>query len=112
MTQEREGEFLMLGLAVIESWFPILSIVAMSYIGALHTYTYSLLIALVFFIILMVKRDRFKELKEQSSLQRPALDQFLDHFAFYFSLYRNAIHYCRKYGSDHLLTVTLFLLLL
>ena len=59
MTKEREGEFLMLGLAMIESWFPILSIVSMSYIGALHTYTYSLIIALVFFIAIMFKRDRF-----------------------------------------------------
>ena len=45
MTKEREGELLMLGIALVESWFPIFSIVAMSYIGALHTYTYSLLIA-------------------------------------------------------------------
>ena len=76
MTQEREGEFLMLGLAVIESWFPILSIVAMSYIGALHTYTYSLLIALVFFIILMVKRDRFKELKNKAAYKDLLLTSF------------------------------------
>ena len=41
MTKEREGEFLILGLAVLEFWFPILSFVAMLYIGALHTYTYS-----------------------------------------------------------------------
>ena len=42
MTKEREGEVLMIGLAILESWFPILSIVSMSYVGALHTYTYSL----------------------------------------------------------------------
>jgi len=76
MTREREGEFLMLGLALIESWFPILSIVAMSYIGALHTYTYSLLIALVFFIILMAKRDRFKELKNKAAYKDLLLTSF------------------------------------
>ena len=76
MTKEREGEFLMLGLALIESWFPILSIVAMSYIGALHTYMYSLLIALVFFIILMAKRDRFKELKNRAAYKDLLLTSF------------------------------------
>ncbi len=76
MTKEREGEFLMLGLALIESWFPILSIVAMSYIGALHTYTYSLLIALLFFIIIMAKRDRFKELKNQKAYKDLLLTSF------------------------------------
>ena len=76
MTKEREGEFLMLGLALIESWFPILSIVAMSYIGALHTYMYSLLIALVFFIIIMAKRDRFKELKNRAAYKDLLLTSF------------------------------------
>ena len=63
MTKEREGEVLMIGLAILESWFPILSIVSMSYVGALHTYTYSLVIALVFFLVLMYKKNSFKELK-------------------------------------------------
>lgn len=76
MTKEREGEFLMLGLAVLESWFPILSIVAMSYIGALHTYTYSLIIALVFFIAIMYKRDRFKELKNTDAYKDLLLTSF------------------------------------
>ena len=76
MTKEREGEFLMLGLAVIESWFPILSIVAMSYIGALHTYAYSLMIALFFFFIIMLKRDRFQELKNRDAYKDLLLTSF------------------------------------
>lgn len=63
MTKEREGELLMLGLTLLESWFPILSIVAMSYVGALHTYMYSLMIALFFYVAIMYKRKRFSELK-------------------------------------------------
>lgn len=76
MTKEREGEFLMLGLALIESWFPILSIVAMSYIGALHTYAYSLVIALFFFLIIMLKRDRFKELRNRDAYNDLLLTSF------------------------------------
>jgi len=76
MTKERQGELLMLGLAMIESWFPILSIVAMSYIGALHTYMYSLMIALVFFIIMMFKRNRFEELKNKEAYKDLLLTSF------------------------------------
>ena len=76
MTKEREGELLMVGLALLESWFPILSIVSMSFIGALHTYTYSLLIALVFFIAIMYKRDRFKELKNKEAYKDLLLTSF------------------------------------
>ena len=76
MTKEREGEILMVGLAILESWFPIFSIVSMSYIGALHTYTYSLLIALAFFIIIMFKRDKFKELKNKEAYKDLLLTSF------------------------------------
>jgi len=76
MTKEREGEILMVGLAILESWFPIFSIVSMSYIGALHTYTYSLLIALAFFIMIMFKRDRFKELKNKEAYKDLLLTSF------------------------------------
>ena len=76
MTKEREGELLMVGLSILESWFPILSIVSMSYIGALHTYTYSLLIALVFFIVIMYKRDKFKELKNKEAYKDLLLTSF------------------------------------
>jgi len=76
MTKEREGELLMGGLAILESWFPILSIVAMSYVGALHTYTYSLVIALVFFIVIMAKRNRFVELKNKDAYKDLLLTTF------------------------------------
>jgi len=67
MKREREGELLMVGLSILESWFPILSIVAMSYVGALHTYMYSLVIAFFFYMAIMYKRDRFKELKNRAA---------------------------------------------
>ena len=76
MTREREGELLMLGLTVLESWFPILSIVAMSYVGALHTYMYSLVIALFFYIAIMYKRKRFSELKNKAAYKDLLLTTF------------------------------------
>lgn len=76
MTRERQGELLMLGLSVLESWFPILSIVAMSYVGALHTYMYSLIIAFFFYMAIMYKRDRFKELKNRAAYKDLLLTTF------------------------------------
>jgi drug/metabolite transporter (DMT)-like permease len=82
MTREREGELLMLGLTVLESWFPILSIVAMSYVGALHTYMYSLIIAFFFYVAIMYKRDRFKELKNRAAYKDLLLTTFWITFIF------------------------------
>ena len=82
MTKEREGELLMLGLTVLESWFPILSIVAMSYVGALHTYMYSLIIAFFFYMAIMYKRDRFKELKNKAAYKDLLLTTFWITFIF------------------------------
>lgn len=82
MTKEREGELLMVGLSILESWFPILSIVAMSYVGALHTYMYSLVIAFFFYIAIMYKRDRFKELKNKAAYKDLLLTTFWITFIF------------------------------
>ena len=76
MTRVREGELLMVGLSILESWFPILSIVAMSYIGALHTYMYSLVIAFFFYMAIMYKRKRFQELKNKNAYKDLLLTTF------------------------------------
>ena len=82
MRKEREGELLMVGLSVLESWFPILSIVAMSYVGALHTYMYSLVIAFFFYMVIMYKRKRFEELKNRAAYKDLLLTTFWITFIF------------------------------
>jgi len=82
MTKEREGEILMVGLSVLEAWFPILSIVAMSYVGAIHTYMYSLVIAFFFYMAIMYKRERFKELKNKAAYKDLLLTTFWITFIF------------------------------
>lgn len=77
MSKEREGELLMLGLSILEAWFPILSIVAMSYVGALHTYMYSLIVAFFFYMALMYKRKRFGELKNRAAYKDLLMTSFL-----------------------------------
>lgn len=66
----------MVGLSVLESWFPILSIIALSYIGALHTYALSLLVSLVFFLVIMVKKNLFLELKNRAAYKDLLLTSF------------------------------------
>ena len=76
MTKEREGELLMVGLSVLESWFPILSIISLSYIGALHTYAFSLLVSLFFFLAIMLKKKLFIELKNRDAYKDLLLTSF------------------------------------
>lgn len=82
MTREREGELLMIGLSILESWFPILSIVCIGYVGALHTYMYSLIIAFFFYVGLMYKRKRFAELKNKDAYKDLLLTTFWITFIF------------------------------
>jgi drug/metabolite transporter (DMT)-like permease len=76
MRPEREGELLMVGLSLIESWFPIVSILSIASIGALHTYGYSMAVALVLLFILMIKEKRFDELKNRKAYRYLLLTSF------------------------------------
>lgn len=76
MTKEREGELFMLGVSVFESWFPILSIISLSAIGALHTYALALLISLIFFVFIIFKKQLFKELKNKEAYKPLILTSF------------------------------------
>ncbi|MDA7816847.1 DMT family transporter [Sulfurimonas sp.] len=76
MTKEREGELLMVGLSIMESWFPILSIFALAYISPMHLYAYSLFISLIFFLIIMYKKNLFVELKNRDAYKDLLLTTF------------------------------------
>ncbi len=76
MTTQREGELYMLGLALLEAWFPILSIVAIGHIGALHTYAFSLLASILFFVIVMIRKNLFVELRNPHAYKDLLLTSF------------------------------------
>jgi drug/metabolite transporter (DMT)-like permease len=60
LADQRSGERFAFGLTIIEAWFPVLAVLAVSSLGGLHTYFYSLIIAVcILFIIHFVKRKRF-----------------------------------------------------
>lgn len=76
MTKQREGELYMVGLALLESWFPILSIVAIQQIGPLHTYAFSLFASLFFFLFIMIRKNLFEELKNRAAYKDLWLTSF------------------------------------
>ena len=55
MTREREGELFVLLLCVLESWFPILSIIAIALVGALHSYAIIIAIATIALLALLFR---------------------------------------------------------
>ena len=76
MTTQREGELYMLALALIESWFPILSVVAIKQVGPLHTYAFSLLVSLGFFLVVMQRKNLFVELHNPKAYRDLLLTSF------------------------------------
>ncbi len=76
MTKEREGELYMMAMALLESWFPILSIVAISHIGAIYTYAFSLLVSLPFFLVVILRKKLFYELKNSKAYKDLLLTSF------------------------------------
>ena len=76
MTKEREGEVLMIGVSLFESWFPILSIIALASIGALHTYALALLTSLLFFGVIIFKRKLLSELNQPKAYRALILTSF------------------------------------
>ncbi len=76
MTQEREGELYMIGVSLFESWFPILSIISLSSIGALYTYALSLFISLFFFAFIILKKSLLHELRNVSAYRPLLLTSF------------------------------------
>ncbi len=67
MTKEREGEFYAFLLGILESWFPILTIWAIAYVGAIHTYAYAIVVAILFFLILAWKHGTLGRLLDKNA---------------------------------------------
>lgn len=67
MTKEREGEFYAFLLGILESWFPILTIWAIAYVGAIHTYAYAIVVAILFFLSLAWKHGTLGRLLDKDA---------------------------------------------
>jgi drug/metabolite transporter (DMT)-like permease len=68
MTRQRQGELFAVILSLLESWFPILSLVAVGTIGALNTYFFVVLIATIVLIFLLKFKEGFDGLFDKEAL--------------------------------------------
>lgn len=62
MTQEKEGEILMVIVSILESLFPIISIFSIVLIGAIYSYAFVLVIATFILTFLLIFKKQFKSL--------------------------------------------------
>jgi drug/metabolite transporter (DMT)-like permease len=68
VTRQRQGELFAVLLSLLESWFPILSLVAVDTIGALNTYFFVVVIATAVLIALLKFKEGFGGLFDKEAL--------------------------------------------
>ncbi|WP_345989205.1 DMT family transporter [Sulfurimonas sp. HSL1-2] len=68
MTPQRQGELYAVVLSLLESWFPILALVAVQSIGPLNTYGFILIIATAVLLLLLYVREGFGGLADREAL--------------------------------------------
>jgi drug/metabolite transporter (DMT)-like permease len=68
MTPQRQGELYAVVLSLLESWFPILALVAVHSIGPLNTYGFILIIATAVLLLLLYVREGFGGLADREAL--------------------------------------------
>jgi drug/metabolite transporter (DMT)-like permease len=68
MTPQRQGELFAVLLSLLESWFPILSLVAVETVGALNTYFFVVVIAVAVLMILLKFKEGFDGLFDKEAL--------------------------------------------
>lgn len=64
---QRKGEFYAVALTFIEAWFPIMAAFAVTALGAIHAYFYSLLFACVFLFLWWLKKAKQADLKNTAA---------------------------------------------
>jgi drug/metabolite transporter (DMT)-like permease len=76
MPKDREGELFAFLLSILESWFPILTIWAIAYVGAIHTYAYSVAVAILFFLVLSWRHGTLGKLLDREARRDLLLTSF------------------------------------
>ena len=73
---ERRGELYALLLSLLEGFFPIFSVIAVSAVGAIHSYFYTLLLATPLLLFIQYKRALMAELFNKEALKDLLLTAF------------------------------------
>jgi drug/metabolite transporter (DMT)-like permease len=103
MSKEREGELMVLLLCVLESWFPILSIISITLVGALYSYAFIITIATAALLALLINR------KESASLFHKAAQKDLLFTSFFITLLFLLVFLGLRYTTAGNMAVIIFL---
>ena len=82
MQEERKGEIYMLLLSVLESWFPIFSLFSIALIGAMYSFAFSVSIATIIFLALVVYQKKIPELLQEDARKDLLLTTFFINLLF------------------------------
>ena len=103
MQRERSGELFLLTFSFFESWFPIVTILALQHITPILAYTITLIFSLISFAIIMLVKNRFRELIQWSAYKDLLLT------AFFMSLMFACIYIGLSYTTAGNMAVLIFL---
>ena len=76
MQRERSGELFLLAFTFFESWFPVVTILALQHITPILAYAITLIFSLFSFTILLLVKHRFRELVQWSAYKDLLLTAF------------------------------------
>lgn len=82
MQEERKGEIYMLLLSVLESWFPIFSLFSIALIGAMYSFAFSVSIATIVFLSLVIYQKKLPELFQKDARKDLLLTTFFINLLF------------------------------
>jgi len=82
MKEERKGEIYMLLLSLLESWFPIFSLFSIALIGAMFSFAFSVSIATMIFISLVIYQKKLPELFSKAARKDLLLTTFFINLLF------------------------------
>ena len=82
MQEERKGEIYMLLLSLLESWFPIFSLFSIALIGAMFSFAFSVSIATIIFISLVIYQKKLPELFQKDARKDLLLTTFFINLLF------------------------------
>ena len=85
MQEERKGEVYMLLLSVLESWFPIFSLFSIALIGAMFSFAFSVTIATMIFLSLVIYQKKLPELFSKEARKDLLLTTFFINILFILS---------------------------
>ncbi len=82
MQEERKGEIYMLLLSLLESWFPIFSLFSIALIGAMFSFAFSVSIATIIFLSLVIYQKKLSELFRKDARKDLLLTTFFINLLF------------------------------